>query len=134
MLQVADYMEEYPEGFDMASWGPSACKSIGCISGYVEHMQRCGLFGKLTDKQRGSFVAGSGGPNSTDLLDITSKQALSLFTALGDDDGVSVWDKYWHDFKKTANPPTTYFVTIGAIRADMAITMLRNLASGKWTF
>lgn len=111
MLKVADEIEQHPEHFDMAlPHRPDySCETAGCIAGY------CKLFGPTTVYKSAKY------------LELHDEEADQLFC------GGAVWAKYSNELQITPfsdNSGCSY----SSIKPHHAVTMLRNLASGKWSF
>lgn len=118
MLIVADLIEKHPTHFDMSQpWRVDihTCGSVGCIAGYAE-----GLLPKdsYTLEQVGSLA-----------LDLTPEESWSLF--YGDD----VWVKYADELGlQNEFDGEIDYVDMDSIKPHHAVTMLRNLANGTWSF
>jgi hypothetical protein len=106
LLHIASLIEANPEQFDMTKPNAPSCDTPGCIGGF------CQLFEKKT-------VTGA----ATKYFDITYQQAIGLcYPHKG------IWEKY----EQQLNLPKNW--NLFNITPKMAITMLRKLASGEWTF
>lgn len=117
MLKVADLIEQHPQQFDMEiprRVDVHTCGTIGCIGGFAG--------GLLSEKEAGNMLLPEIGEK---VFEITKKQAESLFY------GEDVWVKYAEELDL---PHHTQLVDMEHIKPHHAVTMLRNLASGKWSF
>jgi hypothetical protein len=113
MLIVADLIEKHTELFDMQNFvevNPE-CGTCGCIAGFAQ------MAVKLNNSQGGYA-------DPYKFLDLPFDQGQELFYAKG------VWVKYNEELRLT-HP---YGFSLSDITPDRAITMLRNLASGEWSF
>lgn len=113
MLIVANLIEKHAELFDMKDFAEvkPECRTCGCIAGFAQMAVR------LNNSQCGY-------PDPYNFLGLTFNQGQELFYAK------LVWEKY-KDELSIDNP---YCVNFSDITPNMAITMLRNLASGEWSF
>lgn len=119
MLKVADLIEQYPQQFDMGSpWRVDVhtCGTSGCIGGFAR--------GLLSEEESRSLWLHEIGEK---VFGITKKQANNLFY------GESVWVKYADELGLPISENDMY-VDMSLIKPHHAVTMLRNLASGKWSF
>jgi hypothetical protein len=117
MLKVADLIEQYPQQFNMESprrVDVHTCGTSGCIGGFAG--------GLLPEKEAESLWLHEIGEK---VFGITEKQANDLFY------GGNIWSKYAEEL---GLPHHTQLVDMEHIKPHHAVTMLRNLASGKWNF
>lgn len=112
MLKVADLIEQHPECFDMSKpHKPDyECGTSGCIAGYT--------------KLLGPRDLGEAG----DYLGLTSYQKEQLFYC------GRVWGKYKDELQLEDTDEGDTGCHYSSVKPHHAVTMLRNLASGKWSF
>lgn len=136
MLRIADLIEANRDSFNMEFLGKlhalehHVCGTPGCISGFVQAVM------EYEDDNRSSYMA-----PTYKWLGLTMDQGKSLCLASYDDHFDSIW-KFYHKELELPTQETLRLksekmescVMIEKITADMAVTMLRNLASGKWSF
>lgn len=117
MLKVADLIEQHPQQFDMESpyrVDIHDCGTVGCIAGFAEGLLPERDYYGMTEI--GHLV-----------FDIPLPQSQSLFF------GGTIWVKYADDLGLPTTENSMY-LDMGLIKPHHAVTMLRNLASGKWSF
>lgn len=111
MLKVANEIEQHPEHFDMKSphQPDYSCGTAGCIAGYTK------IFGPTSIGEAGDY------------LGLTEYQREQLFYC------GKVWGKYLKELGIT-DSIGDIGCTYESVEPQHAVTMLRNLASGKWSF
>lgn len=151
MLKVARAIEAHKAWFTMDTFGnhysiklieqmeeegDNVCGTAGCIAGFTRNLAqdeiayndelKANLCVSYTSTQR--FTQGeiieSSSCVAQKYFDITYYEADDLFY------GKQTWAKYRDELGITENP----YDNLKVITADMAITMLTNLATGEWTF
>lgn len=136
MLHIANLIEANRASFNMVYLGvlhaneAHMCGTPGCISGFITAVME-----DETD-YRPSYMA-----PTYEWLGLTMDQGRSLCLASYDGHFDSVWKFYHKELELTLveafrakTQKLELCVTIEDITADMAVIMLRNLASGKWSF
>lgn len=116
MLVVADLIEKHPTHFNMSEpWRVDihTCGSVGCIAGYAEGLLPNNSYSL---EQVGSLA-----------LDLTPEESWSLFY------GANIWGKYAGELGLEHDEESDY-VDMDSIKPHHAVTMLRNLANGIWSF
>ena len=118
---IKNLIKKHAARFDMSQWGKcdlgNECGTVGCIAGFCKAYVNLKKFkayeGIYTNEAAEKF------------LGLTPNQAAQLFLAS------EVWVKYSKELSLTANGRN---VMMSDVTPDKAVTMLENLASGKWSF
>lgn len=117
MLKVAYLIEQHPQQFDMMEprrVDVNTCGTSGCIGGFA-----MGLVPE--EEAKGLWLEEIG----EKVFGITKEQSRNLFY------GECIWVKYADELGLPHNP---WMVNMEHIKHHHAVTMLRNLASGRWNF
>jgi len=131
--EIADAIEEHKERFNMLHW-----ISVGKGHGNASHRELAEDLFCVNDQLYCGTAACIGGTAS--LLAATKGLPLYMYLPLSEeqDDSLfyagkpSVWAKYRVELGIDLEIDADHLLS--HITADMAITMLRNLASGRWNF
>lgn len=139
MLLIADLIEANAISFNMKDIGNlfcdqqnHVCGTPGCIAGFAMSVLRTEPDCRWDDL----YLL-----NTYEWLDLTHEEGRNLCYANFECGHNSVWLKYHKELElpliirnmDLSGDPAPY-VQIHRITASMAITMLRNLASGEWSF
>lgn len=122
---IKNLIKRRADRFDMSTWGGCnfhECGTIGCIAGFCRAYlnEKKFKYYNLHD-----FSDDLGGQ----LLGLDERQINSLFL------GGNIWVKYANELGLEIDCPYGIDqVFMDDITSKMAVTMLENLASGKWSF
>lgn len=125
LLRVANTIERFPDQFNMGSWGynftPHTCGTVACIAGFAAHLAK-------ENKDECVVIFST----AASYLGLDPDDAESLFTGGGN----SIWEKYAEELQLqiVESIMAELYVPLETIRPIHAVTLLRKLASGEWTF
>ena len=114
LLIVADLIEKYPNRFAVCNpWRVDIhdCGTAGCIGGFAD--------GLLPERNRSLEEVGQ------QVFDLTEQQSEELFYV------GKIWIKYAGELNI---PSGDRYADMESIKPHHAVTMLRNLANGTWSF
>lgn len=133
LSQVADYIEKYPESFDMNQWGHvSDCGAVACIAGTALHLVNDPVWTDFVRKP--NLVQMLFGTTSTPelvastaqmLLDLTEEQATRLFFS---DTSDSVWTEYAEHYGLELDED--YDDIVREVPSSAAVALLRDIVAG----